>query len=46
MCLSYIPSTYDPLGLISASHIVGKLIYYELRDLKIRWNEEIPDILK
>ena len=28
-------SIYDPLGLISAIHIIGKLIYRELCDLKI-----------
>ena len=44
--LSYIASVYDPLGLILASHIIGKLIYHELCDLKIPWDEEIPDILK
>ena len=44
--LSYIASIYNPLGLISASHISGKLIYRELCDLKISRKEEIPDILK
>ena len=44
--LSYIASFHDPLGLISASHIIGELIYCELCDLKIPWDEEIPDILK
>ena len=32
--LSYIASIYDPFGLISASHIIGILIYHELCDLK------------
>ena len=44
--LIYIASIYDPLGLISASHIIVKLIYRELCDLKIPWDKEIPDILK
>ena len=44
--LSYIASIYDPLGLISASHIIGKFIYRELCDLEIYWHEEVPDILK
>ena len=43
--ISYIAYIYDPLGLISASHIIGKLIYRELYDLKIPWDEETPDIL-
>ena len=44
--LSYIPSIYDPLGLISASHIKGKVIYRELCDKKLPWVTEIPQILK
>ena len=39
--LSCIASIYDPLGLISASHIIEKLIYLELCNLKIPWDEEI-----
>ena len=44
--LSYIASIYDPLGLISAIHVIGKVIYHELCDLKIPCDEEIPDIPK
>ena len=44
--LSYVASIYDPLGLISAGPIIGKLVYCELCDLKTPWDEEIPDILK
>ena len=44
--LSYITSIYDPLGLIPATYIIGKLIYRELCDIKIPWDEEIPDIMK
>ena len=44
--LSYIASIYDPLGLISASHIIGKVIYRELCDKKLPWDTEIPQILK
>ena len=44
--LSYIKSINGHLGLISASHIIGKSIYRELRDPKIPRDEEIPDILK
>ena len=39
--LSCIASIYNPLGLISASHIIEKLIYLELCNLKIPRNEEI-----
>ena len=44
--LSYIEAINGHLGLISASHIIGKSIYRELRDPKIPRDEEIPDILK
>ena len=44
--LSYIASIYDPLGLMSASHIMGKVIYRELCDKKLPWDTEIPQILK
>ena len=43
--LSYIASIYDFVELILASHIIAKLTYRELCDLKIPWDEEIPDIL-
>ena len=44
--LSYAASIYESLGLISASHIILKLIYRELCDLKIPSDEEIHDALK
>ena len=44
--LSYIAYIYDPLGLISASYIIGKVIYCELCDKKFPWDSEIPQILK
>ena len=44
--LSYVASIYDPLGLMSASHIIGKAIYHELCDKKLSSDTEIPKILK
>ena len=44
--LSYIASIYDALGLISANHIIGKVIYRELCDKKVPWDTEISRILK
>ena len=44
--LSYITCIYDPLGLLSASHIIGKVIYRELCDKKLPWGTETPQILK
>ena len=43
--LSYIAAIYDTLGLISASHIIGKVIYHEPCDRKLPWDTEIPQIL-
>ena len=43
---SYIASIYDPLGLISASHVIGKVICRKLCDKKLTWDTEIPQILK
>ena len=44
--LSYIASIYQPLGLISASYVIGKVIYRELCDKKLPWDTEILQILK
>ena len=44
--LNYIASIYDPLGLISASHTIGKVIYRELCDKKLPWDTVIPQIVK
>ena len=39
-------SVYDPLGFISSRHMLGKLIYGNLCDKKIHWDEGISDLLK
>ena len=44
--LSYIASIYQPLCLISASYVIGKVIYRELSDKKLPWDTEILRILK
>ena len=44
--LSYITSIYNPLGLISATRIIGKTIYREEYDKKFSWDTKIPQILK
>ena len=43
--LTYIASIYDQLGLISTSHIIGKVTYRELCDKKLSWDTEISQIL-
>ena len=44
--LSYMVSIYDPPGLISAGHIIGRIFYRELCERKLPWNTEIPQTLK
>ena len=44
--LSYVASIYDPLGIISPCHVLGKVIYSELCDEKIPWDAEAPEHLK
>ena len=44
--VSYITSIYNPLGLISATHFIGKVIYREEYDKKLSWDTKIPQILK
>ena len=44
--LSYVPSIYDPLGIIYPCHVLRRVIYSELCDGKIPWDAEAPSILK
>ena len=39
--LSYIASTFVPLGLISTSHIIGKVSYRQLCQKKLPWDTEV-----
>ena len=39
-------SSYDPLGVISHCHVLGKVIYSKLCDEKIPWNAEAPEHFK
>ena len=39
--------TYDPLGLVSPVHLMGKIIYQMICEKKLAWNNTIPsDIIK
>ena len=40
--LSELASVYDPIGLISPSHLIGKILYREVCELKIPWDEVVP----
>ena len=44
--LSYVASIYDPSGIISPCHVLGKVIYSKLCDKKIPWDAEAPVHLK
>ena len=39
-------SIYDPLGIISTCHVLGKVIYSQLCDEEIPWDAEAPEHLK
>ena len=41
--LSKLASIYDPLGLTSPVHLRGKVVYWELCELKLLWDKIIPN---
>jgi hypothetical protein len=43
--LTYLAKVYDPLGLISPMMLEGKIIYREICEEKIRWDEKRFDIV-
>ena len=40
--LNELTSVYDPIGLISPRHLIGQILYREVCDLKIPWDEVVP----
>ena len=40
--LSELASVYNPIDLISSSHLIGKILYREVCELKIPWDEVVP----
>ena len=44
--LSESASAYDPIGLISPTHLIGKILYREVCELKIPWDEAVPSSIK
>ena len=44
--LSELASVYDPTGLISPAHLNGIILYGEIRESKIQWNESVPQTIK
>ena len=41
--LSTISSIFDPLGLISPTVLVGKMLFHEATRLKLTWDEDVPE---
>jgi hypothetical protein len=41
--LTELAKIYDPLGLVSPSTLVAKLLYREICDAKISWDETLPE---
>ena len=44
--LSELASVYDPTGLISPAHLIGKIFYREICEPKISWDESVPQTIK
>ena len=40
--LSNIAKLYDPLGVVSPTSLIGKLLYREICDRQIPWDKELP----
>ncbi|CAB4001797.1 Hypothetical predicted protein, partial [Paramuricea clavata] len=40
--LSNIAKIYDPLGVVSPTSLIGKLLYREICDRKKPWDKELP----
>ena len=40
--MSELASVYDPIGLISPTHLIGKILYRKVCELKIPWEEVVP----
>ena len=37
---------YDPIGLISPAHVIGKILYREICESRISWDESVPQTIK
>ena len=44
--MSKLASAYDQIGLISSSQLIGKILYREVFELKIPWDEVVPLLMK
>ena len=44
--LSELASVYDPTGLMSPAHLIGKILYREICESRISWDESVPQTIK
>ena len=44
--MSELASVYDPTGLISPAHLIGKILYREICESRISWDESVPQTIK
>ena len=43
--LSYVSCMYDPIGIIAPFVLKGRLFFQKVNELKIGWNDPVPDII-
>ena len=44
--LNKLASVYDPTKVILPAHLIGKILYREICELKIPWDESVPQKIK
>ena len=44
--MSELASVYDPTGLMSPAHLIGKILYREICESRISWDESVPQTIK
>ena len=44
--LSDLTSVYDPTGLLSPAHLIGKILYREICESKISWDKSVSQTIK
>ena len=44
--MSELASVYEPTGLISPAHLMGKILYREICESRISWDESVPQTIK
>ena len=44
--MSELASVYNPTGLILPAHFISKILYREVCELKVLWDESLPQTIK